>query len=83
MRDNTPMRVGRGHGKFVKRTASQTMKSLMKFTRSVAVIVMLKYIHVEKVILFLAKTLIYLNRIQHVSHHSIVNARAILPRSSK
>ena len=43
----------------------------------------LKYIHIEKGLLFLVTTLVYLNKIQHVSHHSIANARAVLPASSK
>ena len=44
---------------------------------------LLKYIHIEKILLFLATTLVYLNRTQQVSHHSIANARAVLPASSK
>ena len=43
----------------------------------------LKYIHIEKGLLFLVTTLVYLNRIQHVSYHSIADARAVLPASSK
>ena len=37
----------------------------------------------SQVLLFLATTLIYLNRIQNVNHHSIANARAILSALSK
>ena len=40
----------------------------------------LKYIHIKKGLLFLVTTL---NRIQHVSHHSIADARAVLPASPK
>ena len=43
----------------------------------------LKYIHIEKGLLFLVTTLIYLNRVQHVSYHSIADAHAVLPASSK
>ena len=43
----------------------------------------LKYIHIESGLLFLVTTLIYLNKIQHVSCHSIANARAVLPALSK
>ena len=43
----------------------------------------LKYIHIESGLLFLVATLVYLNKIQHVTHHSIANARAVLPASSK
>ena len=60
---------------------------LLLYTHSLSgvieVFVVLKYIHVEKILLVLATTLVYLNRIQHVSHHSIANARAVLPASSK
>ena len=44
----------------------------------------LKYIHIESGLLFLVTTLVYLTeQIQHVSHHSIANARAVLLASSK
>ena len=43
----------------------------------------LKYVHIEKVFLFLVTTCIYLNKIHHVTHHSIAIAHAILPAPSK
>ena len=58
------------------------LSCLLRFYKPYEILV-LKYIHVERVLLFLATTLVYLNRIQHVSHHSIANAHAILSALSK
>ena len=58
------------------------LSCLLRFYKPYEILV-LKCIHVERVLLFLATTLVYLNRIQNVSHHSIANARAILSALSK
>ena len=59
------------------------LSCLLRFYKPYEILV-LKYIHVERVLLFLTITLLYrLNIIQNVSHHSIANACAVLSALSK